>query len=444
MSSKSPFSASAASAAAGPTSTPFAPESASAFTGGSLFGGYELVARIGVGGMGEAFLASASAPRGRDRFRKLCVLKRLHPQLAREAHSRSRFAQEARIAARLNHPNVVQTYDAGEVDGIPYLAMEFLEGQTLRSFTIACAATGILPDALFWLRIVSDALAGLEHLHALRDFDGTPLGVVHRDVSPHNIFVTYSGRVALIDFGMLKLVSGEKPSLCHTLAGKPRYMAPEYVASGAVDRRADIFSMGVVLWEALAGRVMPHADITPRGSCVPRPTLGAVGVAVDDALEAIVARALSINPASRFATAREMREAIESYIDEAGPAPCREDVGEMLTSYFVEERERMQKLVARQMGDMHTRLKAAVEADAAGEFPSGRWNLVRRANVSEDSRVQVFPLPTVRGIDSVLEVDDGDILVGDYDADDGDDDRMNDEVPPSHQRARAFRDVLPL
>jgi serine/threonine protein kinase len=385
---------------------------ASAPMGRTTFGAYELIARIGVGGMGEAFLAARAARSGGYHVRKLCVLKRLHLQLATEEHSRARFAQEARVAARLNHPNVVQTYDAGDVAGVPYLAMEFLEGQTLRSFAQACTATGILPDPLLWARIVADALAGLEHVHGLRDFDGTPLGVVHRDVSPHNIFVTYSGRVALIDFGMLKLVNGDHPSLCHTLAGKPRYIAPEYVASGAVDRRADVFSMGVVLWEALAGRVMPVASMSTLEACAPRPSLASVGTSVDDALEAIVARAVSINPASRFASARAMREALEAYIDDAGPAPCREDIGESLASYFANERARMKTLVARGVGDL--------DALPVDEFPSDRWDVRRRPRDLEESRVHVRPFPDVRFARDARELADDNAI----------------DATPSHARAR--------
>jgi serine/threonine-protein kinase len=322
------------------------PPSPGQSVGAARFGGFDLIARIGVGGVGEVFLAVTNETtkplalrRGQGpSFGKVCVVKRLLARLSKSQSARRRFEQEACLAARVSHPNVVQTFDVGEVNGVPFMAMEFLHGITMRSLVASANAVGLLPEPTLWVRMVADALAGLHHAHELRDFDGSSLSFVHRDVSPHNIFVTFEGRVCLIDFGMAKLLDGEGPAECRTLAGKPRYMAPEYVARGRVDRRADIFSMGVVLWEALAGQVMPHTELSPRAAAQERPKVSTVAPSVDPALEAIVEKALAIEPMRRYQSARAMQEALEEYLEGAGAPVGADDLSAMMETYAGEER----------------------------------------------------------------------------------------------------------
>jgi eukaryotic-like serine/threonine-protein kinase len=214
------------------------------------FGKYKLLARLGQGGMAEVFLAVAFGPSG---FNKLLVIKRLRPELAEDSAYLSMFLDEARLAARLNHPNVVQANDVGSIDGQHYLSMEYLDGQPLnRLFTVA-RTQGLQPTAAY-LRLVSDTLAGLHYAHELADYDGTPLNVVHRDVSPHNVFITYDGQVKLVDFGVAKAATHAQRTSTGVVKGKISYMAPEQALSVAVDRRADIFSVGVILWELVTGQ----------------------------------------------------------------------------------------------------------------------------------------------------------------------------------------------
>ena len=184
---------------------------------------------------------------------KLSVLKCLWPELAEDAEFIEMFLDEARLCARLAHPNVVQTHEVLQHEGRLALAMEYLDGQPL---TRVLARLGSSPAFALPTRlsIVTSILAALEYAHELTDFDGRPLGVVHRDVSPHNVFVTYDGHVKLIDFGVAKTLAASHQTRPGGFKGKLAYLAPETVRGEGLDRRADIFSVGVMLWEILAGR----------------------------------------------------------------------------------------------------------------------------------------------------------------------------------------------
>src|SRR5215831_1567362 len=163
------------------------------------------------------------------------------------------FLEEARLAARLNHPNVVQTYDVGEDHGRYYLAMEYLEGQTFERVRRERNAGKLFPLAL-QIQMLSRVLFGLHYAHALADYDETPISIVHRDVTPSNVLITYDGQVKLIDFGIAKVLDWVHDTEVGVLKGKARYMAPEQVSGAPIDRRADLYSVGVMLWETLAGQ----------------------------------------------------------------------------------------------------------------------------------------------------------------------------------------------
>ncbi|HEY0190086.1 MAG TPA: serine/threonine-protein kinase, partial [Kofleriaceae bacterium] len=201
-------------------------------------GRYRLFAKLGSGGQADVFLAIARGTVGVD---KLVVIKR-----ARADGALGEFLDEARLSLRLNHPNLVHTFEVGQEDGAHFISMEHVEGMSLKAL-LASPRTRELPPAI-WLRVIADALGGLAHAHGLRDYDGKPLGIVHRDISPHNIVVSYDGVTKLLDFGIAIAGAGAAE-----VTGKPAYMAPE-AAAGRADRRSDVFAMGIVLWEALAGR----------------------------------------------------------------------------------------------------------------------------------------------------------------------------------------------
>ena len=168
----------------------------------TAFGKYSLIAELGHGGMADVFLA---VQQGQAGFNKLVVIKRLRETFADDPEFVAMLLDEARLAARLNHPNVVQTNEVGQVGRHHFIAMEYLEGQPLHRINHRSAKKGGVP-LVYQARICADVLAGLHHAHELQEFDGTPLGVVHRDVTPHNIFLTYSGQVKVVDFGIAKAV----------------------------------------------------------------------------------------------------------------------------------------------------------------------------------------------------------------------------------------------
>jgi len=300
-------------------------------------GKYKLLARIGRGGMGDIYLALA---RGPCDFKKLVVVKCLRAGSEESEPLRRMFLDEGRLAARLNHPHVVQTYEVGDVGGAYYMTMEYLEGQPLSK--IRHAARSMEPPVA--ARIVSDALSGLHCAHQLRDFDGTPLDVVHRDLSPTNIFVTYDGVVKLVDFGIAKTgFASRAMTEIGILKGKLGYMAPEHVSRDKVDRRADIFALGVVLWELLTHRRLiveksPLAALkfVLYGTIVPP---SAVNPNVDPELDRIVARALERNVEARYATALEMRNDLEAYLAVSARVVSEQDLARFMNDTFGEAHE---------------------------------------------------------------------------------------------------------
>jgi serine/threonine-protein kinase len=300
--------------------------------------------------MADVYLAVARGPVG---FNKLVVVKRLRAQLADEAAFRQMFLDEARLAARLNHPNIVQTFEVGEESGVHYIAMEYLEGQPVNKLLReSLKQNRPIPQTLA-ARLVADSLSGLSYAHTLRDYDGSPLGIIHRDVSPHNIFVTYEGQVKLVDFGIAKATSATTETEVGVLKGKVAYMAPEQALGGAVDARADIFASGIVLWELLTRqRLLPgdNAAVTlHRLMNQPIPRVSDVMPDVHPMLDGICARALERDPNLRFSSASEMREALEHFIMEAsrqtGVAVRNDDLGAMLSQMFAATREEVQSKV---------------------------------------------------------------------------------------------------
>lgn len=303
---------------------------------------YLRIARLDRGGMADVYLALA---RGPLEFRKLLVVKCLRVVAGHEELCRSMFIDEARLSARLNHPNVVQTYEISEDEGKPLIVMEYLEGQSLARLRKAAKAI----DARRAARIVCDALSGLHYAHELRDFDGTPLNVVHRDLSPQNIFVTYEGAVKILDFGVAR---AEIPSRSRTkvgvLKGKFSYMAPEQTSGEPIDRRTDLFTVGIVLWELVAGRRMFGGTAVQKLKALiqdPIPKLSSVRPEVDPELERIVHRALEKDRELRYPTATEMREELENYLARTGPAIRSEDISRLMLTHFAVDRQELRQEV---------------------------------------------------------------------------------------------------
>jgi serine/threonine-protein kinase len=316
----------------------------------TAFGKYQLFASLGRGGMADVFLSVA---RGQMGFNKLAVIKRLRQALAEEPAFRNMFLDEARLAARLSHPNIVHTYEVGEQNGVYFIAMEYLEGQSLNKVLKEALRRkeGIEPEV--GARIIADALGGLAYAHGLGDYDGRPLGIIHRDVSPHNIFVTYDGHTKLVDFGIAKAALSSTETEVGVLKGKVAYMSPEQAMGGRIDQRADLFAMGIVLWELVARqRLMTGesaANTLHKLMNEPIPRISAVMPGIDPELEAIVGKALEKDPQYRWQSAAEMRDALEAWL-RSNPRPARqEEVGRKMLYLFASVREEVQRQIQRHM-----------------------------------------------------------------------------------------------
>jgi serine/threonine protein kinase len=265
--------------------------------------------------MGEVYLARH---RGPDGFEKLVVLKTLLPHLSENDELLAMFKDEARLSARLIHPNICQTFEFDQADGTWYIAMEYLRGDDLRNLTRACDAQGQPIPAPLACRIVADAAAGLDFAHALRDETGHRFAIVHRDISPQNVFVTFSGGVKLIDFGVAKAAGGTHHTGTGALKGKFAYMSPEQVAGVPLDGRSDIFALGIVLHELLTRRRLFKAEsdletlANVRACNVPAPS--AIDPRLPRALDDIVLTALAKDREHRYRTAQQLRLGLEQWL----------------------------------------------------------------------------------------------------------------------------------
>jgi serine/threonine protein kinase len=314
-------------------------------------GPYQLIAKIGEGGMGTVWLTKLPGPAG---FNKLAVVKELRAELSGSPAFVEMFLNEARLAARLTHPNVVHTYGANEDRGRLYIAMEYLDGQPWSAVRHVLWSNRSLPLALH-LKVLADTLSGLHYAHELRDYDGAPLQVVHRDMSPQNVFVTYDGQVKVVDFGVARAVTSHTPVTSDTpmFVGKVAYSGPEQLRGDPVDRRADVFAVGVMLWEACAGKRLMEGQnrseaVRTRVSA-PAPRIREVVSSMPRALSDICDRAIALNPADRFATAAEFRDAIVNYLDETSPDVDQTQLGQLVASAFRDERARINALIERSL-----------------------------------------------------------------------------------------------
>ena len=300
-----------------------------------------------MGGMAELLLARERGVAGLDR---LVVIKRILAHLAERPAFVEMFLREARLIAQLNHPNVVQIIELGESDGQYFLAMEYIHGLTVRELTRRATDAGIRIPYSVGLSIVMQACRGLHAAHELADLSGRPLGIVHRDVSPHNLMLADDGHVKILDFGIAKPTQHMEPTLTTSLKGKLSYMSPEQCRHEPVDRRADIFALGIVLWELCTGERLfkrrTEMDTMQAVAAAEVPSPSEVDRNFLPALEAVVMKALARKPADRFDTADQMRREIERAAH-AGSLRLGEDrvavfVDRMAGDLLANRRERVQ------------------------------------------------------------------------------------------------------
>ena len=305
-----------------------------AWVAGTLVGRFTLLVPLAQGGMAEIWLARQSGLRG---FEKLVVIKRMVRKLANDPEYLEMFFSEAQLAAGLNHPHVVQIYDLGEHDDAPYIVMEYLDGEDLHAVRRAAQRLGKPMPDVFAAKYVAMAAEGLHYAHTRVGHDGKPLHIVHRDVSPQNLFCTMDGGLKVVDFGIAKLAS--TATFSGKLKGKLGYMSPEQARGEELDGRSDVFALGVVLFELLTRtRLTPKMndlqllDFMAGDDAFDAPTARRADLPQD--LEAIIFRALARNRAERFQSARELQDALEAWLISQKSAVTANDLRDWLRDLF--------------------------------------------------------------------------------------------------------------
>lgn len=301
-----------------------------------LVGRYELLQRLGHGGMATVYLGRATGKAG---FEKLVAVKVIHPHLGQEPEFVEMFLDEARIAARLHHPHVVEILDLGEDAGEFYMVMEYVEGSTLSSLLRCLRREDAYLSVPSMMRIVADACEGLAAAHELRDPDGQPYRLVHRDVSPQNLLVSLDGWVKVMDFGIMKAAGKRSNTLTGQLRGKLAYMAPEQAQSRQLDRRTDLFALGAVLWEMCTNRRLFAADTDAKTiEKVTRcevPSVLELRPDLPPEIDHILRRALARDPDDRYATAEEMLEDARSVLRQSSvTVHPRRVLGQTMRAHF--------------------------------------------------------------------------------------------------------------
>jgi serine/threonine protein kinase len=314
---------------------------------------------IGSGGSANISIAIAEGLAG---FSKLVVLKTIREELVSNGAATKMFLDEARLSARMNHPNVVQVYEVFLRQGVPVIVMEFLDGQPLSSILAQAYASKSLTLELA-ISILTKVLAGLHYAHTLTEFTGQPLGLIHRDVSPHNVMVTYDGQVKLVDFGIAKLASAEHQTRTGVIKGKLTYMAPEQF-TGKVDCRADIFGVGVMLWE-LATRQRFWGDL-PEPALIGRLISGDLPhlrrpSTVDEELYRICCKALAFVAIDRYDTAADMQEDLERYLAKRGAIVTQVSIGRLVTETCAEARRKVQSGIRDQLSQHGLSLTGSID-----------------------------------------------------------------------------------
>jgi serine/threonine-protein kinase len=327
------------------------------------FGRYVLFDKIGEGGMARIFLARASTELGGER---LLVVKEMLPMLASSDEMSRLLVEEAKLCATLTHKNIVQVYDLGRDENRLYIAMEYVEGLDLRELLRGCSQKKVPLPVEFSLFIVEETIRALDYAHRKRNDEGVPLGIVHRDISPSNVLLSVEGEVKLCDFGIARALTSSALLPEDAIQGKAGYMSPEAARGDGVDARSDVFAVGILLWELLAGQRLyrtggdrpPVIEQAREAVIPPLPTRGYP----DEArLAAIVARALAKNPDERFPSAHAMLDEVETYVREHRFGASALRFGDWLVEHFGGE------LVALR----RERERAAMDLGAAFAAPEG-------------------------------------------------------------------------
>ncbi|HTR49259.1 MAG TPA: serine/threonine-protein kinase [Kofleriaceae bacterium] len=315
---------------------------------GSSANTYSIIAKLATGGMAELFLARNASGAGIERY---VVLKRVLQHRANDAAFVRMFLDEARLAAQLQHPNIAQVYDTGVLGDSYFFTMEYVHGETLREIVQRTQARKERIPIGCALTIAANAAAGLDHAHERIGIDGKPLGIVHRDVSPSNLMVSYEGHVKVVDFGVAKAAVRSADTHVGTVKGKISYLSPEQCRAQAIDRRSDLFSLGIVMWEMFAGERLFKLETDYENMeaivTVETPRLRTVRDDVPPEVDAIVAKLLQKEPSARFQSAAALHEAIEAAAMKGQVALSNATLGRFMKELFGRRPEPWVQMLAR-------------------------------------------------------------------------------------------------
>ena len=338
---------------------------------GGKLGKYQLIRRLAMGGMAELFLARATAIHG---FEKVVVLKRILPQHAENDDFIRMFLAEARLAATLHHPNIVQVYDIGEDNGTYFFTMEYVQGVDLRKLVRSARKKSMALPLEHILHVIMGMAAGLNHAHEKVGLDGKALGIVHRDVSPSNVLVTFEGDVKIVDFGIAKAATAQVATIAGTLKGKIPYMSPEQCRGEAVDRRSDIFSIGTLLWELTTGTRLFAGDnefaILNRVAKGDVPTPSSIRPDYPPELEAIVMKALQADPEHRYKSALDLQIDLEDFSREARLPVSSARLGRFMMDLCAEENAKIASQLAAERDEATTVPQPVLNATAVVSTPA--------------------------------------------------------------------------
>ncbi len=364
-------------------------------------GKYRVLAELGSGGMSRVFLAVSYGLAG---FRKLVVIKVLKNEFTENAGVRTDFLREARICARMRHPNVVAVNEVGLNGRVPFIVMEYLEGQALNDILRRVLDQG--PSDIL-LRILCESLSGLHYAHELTDFGGVPLQLVHRDFSPSNVFVTYEGSIKTLDFGIAQVARQQVTLGPSSVQGKLRYMAPEQLFGAHLDRRTDVFAAGVLLQEIVTGRRFwgdcTDAEIIVRVKAKAIPSLRDSCDACPAALMAICDKALAFEPQARYQTVEAMQRELDHYIARECRRVSTQEIGRQLARWFSPERERAQQVIESALSKedyyswSNTGLAPAEPTNSAASWETQAEITAVQSDNEADLEQTVLDLPRSRG-----------------------------------------------
>jgi TonB family protein len=360
---------------------------------GTPFGKYLLIERIALGGMAEMFKAKQRGVKG---FEKLVAIKRILPHLSQDREFVKMFIDEAKLAAQLTHQNIAQIYELGKIDGAYYIAMEYIQGKDLRAILTRLRETGRKMPVLLAAVIASKVANGLHYAHRKKGLDNRPLKIVHRDISPQNVIISYEGEVKLVDFGIAKAAAKDSVTRMGAIKGKLLYMSPEQAWGKAIDHRSDIFSLGSLLFEMLTAERLFMADseiaILEKVRNAEIPDILALRPDTPEELVRIMRKAIERDPEDRYQTAGEMKRDLDQFLFSHDSVPGAEELAIFMRRLFQEEisEELPELLGAREEeSEAATLMVPVVKPGTKGEKEKGAGPL---EDEEEAATMQVAPL----------------------------------------------------